>query len=199
MGNHPPETEQDTTPPLACAFTRIREFIRHSRVPEDPMHAENTLAWLVRLDPMADEALRLAALAHDIDRAAPDGVRREDFADYDAFKQAHAEHGARLLHRLLERCDVPEAVTAEACRLVRLHEVGGDPRADLLRDADSLSYFDVNLPLYHAREGDDETLRRCIWGIRRLSPHARELLRKMRQPDPHLRTIVTLALTAAEG
>jgi len=82
---------------------------------------------------------------------------------------------------------------------VRYHETGGDPRADLLRDADSLSYFDVNLPLYHAREGDEETLRRCIWGIRRLSPRARTLLERMVQPDEHLRRIVARALAVAAG
>ena len=37
----------------------------------------------------------------------------------------------------------------EVSRLVEVHEVGGDPRSDLLKDADSISYFDVNLqPIY---------------------------------------------------
>ncbi len=196
MGHLLPGNEAALPPPLACACRRIREFIRRSRVPEDPRHAENTLEWLLRLAPRADEALQLAALAHDIDRAAPDKVKREDFTDYDTFKAAHAEHGARLLRAILAHCGVAEPVTEEACRLVRLHEVGGDPRADRLRDADSLSYFDVNLPLYHQREGDAETLRRCIWGVRRLSPRARTLLRGMEQADPHLQALVSRALAA---
>jgi len=184
------------TDPVACAEARIRAFIARSAVPEDPRHAENTLAWLLRLAPAADTALRLAALGHDIDRAAPDKVRRDDFDDYDAFKAAHARHGADIIAALLEDCGVATPIITETCRLVRLHETGGDPRADLLRDADSLSYFDVNLPLYHTREGDAETLRRCIWGLRRLSPRGRRALAAMRFTDPVIADIVERALEA---
>ncbi len=37
-------------------------------MPEDPRHAENTLDWLLKLKPDADEALQIAALGHDIER-----------------------------------------------------------------------------------------------------------------------------------
>ncbi len=192
--NDPDQSQPD---PLACAEARIRAFIARSAVPEDPAHAENTLQWLLRLAPEADTALRLAALGHDIDRAAPDKVQRGDYADYDAFKAAHAEHGAHILERLLRECGVDDDIVAETCRLVRHHETGGDPRADLLRDADSLSYFDTNLPLYLQREGPAETLRRCIWGVRRLSSAARERLRRQPFPDPVIADLVRRALAAA--
>ena len=185
--------------PLACAEARIRAAIARSEVPEDPVHADNTLHWLRRLAPDADPALRLAALAHDIERATPDRYRREQFADYDAFKAAHAARGARLLRGILDDCGVDPAVAAEACRLVRLHEVGGDPRADLLREADSLSYFEVNLPLYLAREGRAETLRRCRWGVARLTPRGRALLRGLRHGDPALDGLLAEALRSPDG
>ncbi|MCP4825755.1 MAG: DUF4202 domain-containing protein, partial [Shimia sp.] len=54
---------------IECAKQKIRLIIADSRVPEDPHHADNTLEWLLRLEPDAGEALQLAALAHDIDRA----------------------------------------------------------------------------------------------------------------------------------
>ena len=175
---------------LACARARILDLIGRSEVPEDPAHAENTLQWLLRLAPEADAALRIAALAHDIERALPDRYRREDFDDYDAFKVAHARRGARLLRGILEDCGVAATVLEEACRLVARHETGGDPRSDLLKDADSLSYFDVNLPLYYAREGEAETLRRCRWGIRRLSPQARRWLATLHPDVPELRRVI---------
>ncbi len=178
-------------------MARIRAVIARSEVPEDPAHAENTLEWLLRLEPEADEALRIAALAHDIDRAMPERVRREDFPDYDSFKAAHARRGARLLRGILEDCGVEAAVTCEACRLVERHEAGGDARSDLLKDADSLSYFDVNLPLYLAREGREEALRRCIWGIRRLSPAARTHLAGLQPADPALTALIAEALGKA--
>ncbi len=126
---------------------------------------------------MIHEALRIAALGHDIERAVEARkVRRGDFADYDAFKAAHARNSAAMLGGILRECGVgDETLTREVHRLVCVHEVGGDLRSDLLKDADSLSYFDVNLPLYFERNGWQETQRRCVWGYRRLSERARSM------------------------
>jgi len=172
--------------PSRRAKSRIRALIACSEVPEDPHHADNTVEWLLRLETDADEALQLAALAHDIDRATPERVRHEDHPDYDAFKAAHARRGARLLRGILEDCEVESAIVNEACRLVVLHEVGGDPGSDLLKDADSISYFDVNLPLYYQRQGWDETKRRSHWGYRRLTPGAQEIVKHIDHEDEKL-------------
>lgn len=162
---------------IECAKQKIRMIIAGSRVPEDPRHADNTLEWLLRLEPDASEALQLAALAHDIDRAIAEvKVRRADFDDYDDFKAAHARNGAEILRSILTACGVERNIVEEACRLVELHEVGGDPGSDLLKDADSISYFDVNLPLYYQREGWAETKRRSLWGYQRLSARARKIV-----------------------
>ncbi len=162
---------------IECAKQKIRQIIADSRVPEDPCHADNTLEWLLRLEPDAGEALQLAALAHDIDRAIAEvKVRRADFDDYDAFKAAHARNGAEILRSILTACGVERNIVEEACRLVELHEVGGDRGSDLLKDADSISYFDVNLPLYYQREGWAETKRRSLWGYQRLSARARKIV-----------------------
>ena len=48
---------------IDCAKQKIRLIIAGSRVSEDPRHAENTLEWLLHLDPHADDALQIAALA----------------------------------------------------------------------------------------------------------------------------------------
>ena len=172
---------------IGHAKRKIRTLIAGSRVPEDPRHADNTLEWLLRLEPDADQAMQLAALAHDIDRADDvTKVKRANFDDYDAFKSAHARNGAEILRSILIRCDVEGDVADEACRLVEVHEVGGDPRSDLLKDADSISYFDVNLPLYYQREGWAETKRRSLWGYRRLSARAKELVNKTCYQDERL-------------
>src|SRR5690606_29380018 len=111
---------------LEKAFAMIRAQLKQSQVPEDPGHAENTLKWLLRLDPQADLALRLAALAHDIERASPSRLRRQDFYDYDRFKAMHAAIGARMAASLFRGAGVHRSVRREACRLIRLHESGGD-------------------------------------------------------------------------
>ena len=172
---------------IECAKQKIRLIIAGSQVPEDPCHADNTLEWLLRLEPDADEALQLAALAHDIDRAIERiKVRRADFDNYDTFKAAHARNSAEILRSILTACGVKRNIVKEACRLVELHEVGGDPSSDLLKDADSISYFDVNLPLYFQREGWDETKRRSRWGYRRLTPRAQEIVKHINHDDKEL-------------
>ena len=182
-----------------CAKHKIRAVIAGSRVPEDPRHADNTLEWLLRLEPDADQALQLAALAHDIDRA--DDVRkvkRADFDDYDAFKAAHAHNGAEILRSMLIRCDVEADIVDEACRLVEVHEVGGDSRSDLLKDADSISYFDVNLPLYYQREGWAETQRRSLWGYRRLTQRAQEIVKGIEYEEEELISLMKTVFDRAE-
>ncbi len=184
-----PDAEMD---PTERARLRIAEVIAGSSIPEDPRHSSNTLEWLLRLDPDADMALQLAALGHDIDRAVSGRkVRRVDFDDYADFKAAHACNGAAILREIMGECGVrEESLTREVYRLVCRHEVGGDPRADLLVDADSLSYFDVNLPLYSARNSRNETLRRCFWGYDRLSPRARSIVAQLHQPTVELETLM---------
>ena len=52
-----------------------------------------------------------------------------------------------MLGGILRECGIgDETLIREVHRLVCLHEVGGDLRSDLLKDADSRSCFDVNLP-----------------------------------------------------
>ncbi len=171
---------------LSKALDELRALLAASPVPEDPIHAENTLKWLLELEPRAPLPLQIAALAHDIDRAVPPKTRREDFPDYDAFKRAHAKRGAAIVREILERHGVEREVIEEACRLVERHEFGGDPASDLLKEADSISYFDTNLPLYYEREGWEETLRRAVWGLRRLSERGRGLVRQIRYPREEL-------------
>ena len=181
---------------LERAARRIEEVIAGSTVPEDPEHSRNTLQWLLELDPEVDAALQIAALGHDIDRAVEERkVLRADFAEYDAFKAAHARNGAQILRELLEACGIEDAAfLREVHRLVCCHEVGGDPRSDLLVDADSLSYFDVNLPLYFARHGWEETQRRCVWGYRRLSKRSLPVAANLNYSDLELQRLVDTSL-----
>ncbi len=180
---------------IECAKAKIRAIIAGSKVPEDPRHAENTLEWLLRLNPTAGPALQIAALGHDIDRAiAETKIQRADFDDYDEFKVAHARHGAGILRPILVGCGVSQDILDEACRLMVLHEVGGDPDSDLLKDADSISYFDVNLPLYYQREGREEAKRRCYWGYRRLSEQRRGIVENMVYPNESLTQLLKEAI-----
>lgn len=174
----------------STAKNRIKMLIANSEVPEDPSHADNTLEWLLRMKPNADAALQIAAIAHDIDRATPERIRREDYSNYDIFKATHARRSARLLRGILEDCMVEKPIIQETCRLVEIHEVGGDSRSNLLKDADSISYFDVNLPLYYQRNTLEETTRRSIWGYQRLSARAKEIVNNINYNQKELTDLI---------
>ena len=177
---------------LECARSKIRDIIAGSQVPEDPAHAENTVLWLLRLDPQADQFLQLAALAHDVDRAdEATKVKRHLFVDYDAFKAAHALHSAEIVRGVLADCGASEADIEEVCGPVRLHEVGGEPRSDVLKEADAISFFDTNLHPYHQREGLPETVRRSAWGYRRLSARGRDAVVDLAERDPLLKQVLS--------
>ncbi len=169
----------------------IRSRISKSRVPEDPLHADNTLHWLLRLEPGAGPALKIAAFGHDIERAVDNRkVKRSDFDTYDAFKAAHARNSAEILEALMRRLGIPADLAGEIARLVRLHETGGDPSADLIKTADALSFFHVNLPFFFQREGIEATRKRIEWGYGRLSDHGRKIVRTFSYDIPVLNRLV---------
>jgi hypothetical protein len=177
--------------PIELAIERVRSLSEESPLPEDPTHSLNTLDWLLKLAPDADEALRIAALGHDVERAVSGRrIRKSDFQDFEEFKAAHARNSAQILKEILEECGVDKSVSQEVFRLVCLHETGGDERSDLLKHADSLSFFHVNLPYYYARNSIESTRRRCIWGYKRLTPGLREIVRGFTYPDERLKQII---------
>lgn len=179
---------------VSCILEEIRKEIKRSPVPEDPIHAENTLQWVLRLAPDAGVALRIAALGHDIERAAPKRVQKGEFETLEAFKQAHADRSARILRGIMEACGADGELTEAVIRLVRRHETGGTPEADLLKEADSLSFFDTNIARFFEREGWTTTQERALWGLRRLSEASRRFLIEIDYEDPELEILVKSCL-----
>lgn len=184
---------------IDCTKRKVEFIIARSDVPEDPAHAQNTLDWLLLLKPTADNALVIAAFAHDIERAINSRkVLRANFPDYEAFKAAHARNSAEIVKKIMHDCDVPQDIAGEVYRLISLHEVGGDPRSDLIKNADSVSFFEVNLPLYFERHGWEESVRRSIWGYRRLSPRMREVVRSFLFENEQLNALVQDTIKRAD-
>jgi len=185
---------------IECTKQKIRAVVAGSKVPEDSLHAENTLDWLLRLEPDADQALQIAALGHDIERALKARkVRRSDFPDYDTFKAAHARLSAEILRGIMEDCGVQQEMAGEVYLLVCRHETGGDSRADLIKNADGISYFHVNMPLYYQREGWEETKRRCIWGYDRLSARVKKIVENIAYEDEKLTKLLQEAIREAHS
>ena len=147
-------------------------------------HLRRTRDWLLELDPGASEALRLAALTHDIERHFPGGptndltVAPEDDMEY---RRLHSERSARFVREWLREQGADSALVGDVERLIVAHEVGGGTDEDVLQAADSLSFLEVNigLPATWASEGRC-SLQRGIdqhrWMFERIRiPRAREL------------------------
>jgi len=182
-----------------CTKQKIKDIITRSKVPEDPVHSHNTLKWLLKLKPDADEALQITALGHDIERALEKHkVRRADFQGYDEFKAAHAHNSAEILMDVMTECSMPEQIIMDVYRLVCRHETGGDPRADLIKDSDSLSFFEVNLPRYFERNSFEETRRRCIWSYKRLSERMKPHVLNISYGNSEIGCLVKQAIEEAE-
>jgi hypothetical protein len=178
---------------------KIEEVIKGSSVPEDPIHSKNTLEWLLKLKPDADESLKIAALGHDIERAIEKRkVSRQDYKDYNAFKDAHALNSANVLAEFMQACDIDKKMIDEVFFLVRHHETGGTGRVDILKDADSISYFDVNLPHYFLRNNLIETKRRCLWGYKRLSDEGKKIVAKLNYKNKEIESLLSIWIDECE-
>jgi hypothetical protein len=113
-------------------------------------HLLRTEDWVLTLEPEASERLRIAAVLHDIERAFPDADATWDSArDWDsvAYNRWHQDRCAAIAAGWLREQAAPVQLVEGVDRLIRVHEDGGWPEADLLQAADSLSFLETLVPL----------------------------------------------------
>jgi hypothetical protein len=140
--SHPEAASRGPLLPRARAW--VGEVHPHAR------HLLRTEAWVVELDPHASEGLRLAAALHDIERAFPDAEATWDSArDWDSpeYNRWHQDRCAEIAGAWLREQGAPAPLVEEVDKLIRVHEDGGWPAADLLQAADSLSFLETMTPL----------------------------------------------------
>ena len=149
-------------------------------------HLVRTRDWVRRLEPGAGEALALAALLHDVERAvgaAPLADQVAAWDDPDAVR-AHCERSARLVAEWLRARGAADELADEVVALVRLHESGGTPEADVLQAADSISFLETNPAARWVRErraSAGEAARKLRWMYDRI-----RLERARRLAHPYL-------------
>jgi len=170
--------------------SEIEAIISQSQVPEDPIHSKNTREWILKLKPEADIALQIAALGHDIERSIEKRkIKRKNFTDYDEFKKAHSQNSIIVLCEIFSRHKINQQFIEKVTNLVMLHEFGGTMEANILKDADSISFFDINLPFYFQRNSVRETSFRMKWGYKKLSKVAKSIVRNFRYDNVDLEAL----------
>lgn len=146
-------------------------------------HFEKTVEWLKILYPEADEPMLIAAYSHDIARAfrtktAVELFKDKEFNDPDILK-AHQNNGARIMSEYLKKHEYPESAIRRVNNMISKHEEGGDVESNFLKDADSLSYLEVNAKKHIGmidKLGKDKVERKIDWMFERItSSKAKEL------------------------
>ncbi|MEA2108090.1 MAG: DUF4202 family protein [Pseudomonadota bacterium] len=164
-------------------YQSVKEFVETSFAVVDnqlvPLHLERTVNWLLELYPEADEALLIAGISHDIERAfREEKVYRKMFNSDSGFLDSsfldyHQQRSAKIIFDFLQSLNCPTAMSKKVFHLVSHHETGGDFETDLLKDADSLSFFQTNVDLFvtiKVKESSvDKVKNKFIWMFERIS------------------------------
>jgi signal transduction histidine kinase len=169
--------------------TKLIEAARQwviDKYPYNSHHLIKALEWLDRIAPDASEAVRLATLTHDMERAFPGPdqpvLEKIDGGSIEAaYNVLHSERSARFVGEWLREQGADQALVEEVEKLIKVHEVGGWPEANLVQAADSLSFLETNIDLFlnMARTGKrtlDEVAVKLYTTLHRIQVvHAREL------------------------
>ena len=134
--------------PESAILVEARRWVVEN-YPYNRDHLIRALEWLDRLAPGAPEAVRLATLTHDMERAfpGPDSPVMASLAD-PVYEQLHSERSARIVSEWLASQGADEQLTRDVAALIVAHEVGGTHEADLVQAADRLSFLETNIDLF---------------------------------------------------
>lgn len=119
------------------------------KYPYNSDHLLRALDWLDRLAPGSREAVRLATLTHDMERAFPgsDSPRMTTLDD-PVYERLHSERSARIVGAWLRANGASEVLVRDVEELILAHETGGWPEADMVQAADRLSFLETNIDLF---------------------------------------------------
>lgn len=150
-------------------------------------HFERTVYWIKQLKADADEALLISAIAHDIERAfrkqdVKDKKHSHSYADPEFFR-SHEERGAEIMADFLKKEGAEQKLIDRVKMLISKHEEGGNDDQNLLKDADSISFFENNVPTFltkHVSEvGKEKVKEKFDWMFNRItSEKAKQIARQ---------------------
>jgi hypothetical protein len=147
-------------------------------------HLKRTAFWAEKLSPGCDEAILIAAVSHDIERAFV-----ETSVSYQGLKDGfmnpeyltrHQQRSAKVISDFLRARGAAPDLVKRVKELVLRHEEGGDAASNLVMNADSLSFLENSVARFIAAEvplvGRELVKRKFDWMYQRISSSvAREI------------------------
>ncbi|MFT7644634.1 MAG: hypothetical protein ACI9BF_000284 [Candidatus Paceibacteria bacterium] len=136
-------------------------------------HFERAVYWLEQFLPESSEIHRVAAYAHDIERAFRPADKKEpdDYLDKE-FLIYHQEKGAEIMKEFLAEEGQSEEFIEVVVHIISRHEFGGDDVQNAMMDADSVSFFETNAENFvhkkAAVEGYEKVKRKLDWMFSRI-------------------------------
>ncbi len=130
--------------------------------------------WVVRLDPNASPALRLAARAHHLRRWV---VPRSDYPDgrpgYLRWRRDQKQRHASELSEILERAGVDQAAVDRAATIVAKIGLGSDPEVQVVEDAVCLTFLATQLDATADRLDEDRMVGVIVKTLTKMSDEGR--------------------------
>jgi len=174
---------------LSELYDKVEEYVRQSFTKDSQLtargiHSIKTKEWLLVIYPEATEAMQIAAVAHDIDSAFIEYKSSGGFRDPE-YLEKHQTGAANTIREFLISLGVGTESVEEVEHLVVCHEVGGDNKQNLIKDADSLGFFDRDMSEFLARhyrpeKGKKQLTEKIDWMYDRItSKEAKNLARPM--------------------
>ncbi|RJO61427.1 DUF4202 family protein [candidate division WS5 bacterium] len=174
---------------------QVDDILKESPLDFEIIHAQLTLKNLLEIIPDADDAVKIAAYAHDVERGVYKitetyNLKDNSGASIDEFKKQHAIRSAKIISDILEKDGFEKEFIDHVARIVEKHEVGGDEKTNAVMDADSISYFDYNVYEFFKKNGPEKTKNKVRFMSSRVSPRALEIIKNIDYKDDEIREIV---------
>ncbi|MCK5283759.1 MAG: DUF4202 family protein [Nanoarchaeota archaeon] len=160
---------------------KVKQFVKESfencATGKSVEHFERTVYWIRQLKPNADEAILIAAYAHDIARAFRSTNSEQTFKTHELndpeILEEHQKEGAKIMADFLEERGFEKDKIERIANMILKHEIGGDEESVLIKDADSISYLEINAPKHIKKLvvplGKDKVERKIRWMFERIS------------------------------
>jgi len=152
---------------------KVKQFVDKSFEGKGMTHFERTVYWVKQLKPEADETMLVAAYAHDIERAFSIAKREPQKFGSGDILEIHQIEGGKIMYDFLTKNGADEEFARRVKELIGKHEEGGTEDQNIIKDADSISYFENNAPkhikLTEKGYTKEEIKRKFDWMFDRIS------------------------------